>query len=473
LHTRAWELGAGALVAIACTRLARMPRWLAQLCATCGLAAVIASAFCYTDATAYPGSAAALPVVGAALLIAGGCGPRCQVERLLADPMLQCVGRVSYSLYLWHWPLLIITPMIVGHPLNWFARLALIWLAFLLSILTYFLIEDPGRKLARPNWQWFSNAGLCAGAVVGVGVLVIAHMPSVVGHGHAATVIRAQAATPTVVQEMRQAVAQGLTVTAAPSNLTPRLDKAAHDLPPDDNTSCHASFTTVTQGPCVYGDPAGTHTAVLLGDSHADMWLPAFDAAGRHNHWRVVSWTKSSCPAADITVFNRSLNRTYTECDTWRKDVLSRIASLRPERVFVSDSENVAGADVSPQTWSQDTLRTMNTVRTTTKAQVVLLQDVPVPAYDMPSCVAQHLSSVRSCTFPVDKAYSFPKRHRTLGADAQRNGFPVVEPRSWICTDERCPAVVGNMLVYRDDTHLTATFSNWLTPMVSPLLPAG
>jgi hypothetical protein len=115
----------------------------------------------------------------------------------------------------------------------------------------------------------------------------------------------------------------------------------------------------------------------------------------------------------------------------------------------------------------------MSTIRATSHAKVELLQDVPVPAHDLPSCVAQHLGSVQDCTFPVTKAYSFPARHRQLAADAKAAGFPVVDPLPWICAPTTCPAIVGNLLVYRDDTHLTATFSAWLAPMVSPLLTAG
>jgi SGNH domain (fused to AT3 domains) len=171
-------------------------------------------------------------------------------------------------------------------------------------------------------------------------------------------------------------------------------------------------------------------------------------------------------------VFNSSLNRTYTECDTWRKSVLARIAALKPDAIFLSDSENVVGASVSAQQWSNATLTTLKTLRSTTTAKVTLIQDVPVPTYDMPGCLAQHLSSVQKCTFPTAKAYSFPDRHRQLAADAKSAGFAVVDPESWICTATTCPAVVGNYLVYRDDTHLTAKFSTWLAPMVGPLLTA-
>ena len=470
LHTRAWELALGALVAVGADQLARLPKVVASLGSWLGLGLVVSAAFMFSNATAYPGSLAGVPVAGAALLIACGCGRPSGAERILREPLLQSIGRVSYSWYLWHWPMLMLTPMIVGHPLNWVGRICVVWVSLATAVLTYFLIESPGRHTARRTWQGFGMAVVISGAVVAASVLVLTNLPAMGGTGAAVNVVVAQDATPLVVKEMQLAVSAGVATTNSPRNLVPAPGKAAYDLPVADGTNCHASFTTITQGACVYGDLTGAHTAVLVGDSHADMWLPAFAQAARSRHWRVVDWTKSSCPVASITVFSSTLNRTYTECDTWRKSVLARISALRPDAVFVSDSENVVGGSVSPQQWSGANLTTLKILRATTTAKITLLQDVPVPTYSMPGCVAAHLSSVEKCTFPTAKAYSFPARHRELAADAHRAGFAVVDPLPWICTTSTCPAIVGNLLVYRDDTHLTAKFSAWLAPMVAPLL---
>jgi peptidoglycan/LPS O-acetylase OafA/YrhL len=471
LQTRAWELGLGALVAVGAPWLARIPGWLGEFGALAGLVMVIGSCWLVNDSSAYPGAIAAIPVAGAALVIAGGTGKRRRVERLLGESAMQCVGRISYSWYLWHWPMLIMAPIILGHALSLPQRLVLVWVSVVVAICSYHFIEDPGRRLNFGSVPWLGLGAVLSGAVVLAAFVVILNPASLVGRGAAVTLAQANTATPAVDQQMNQAVATGVQVVAAPSNLTPTPQSAAHDLPAADSTSCHAAFTVIQQAACVYGDPAGTHTAVLVGDSHADMWLPAFNAAGIKEHWKVIDWTKSSCPAANLTVFNSSLNRTYTECDTWRKDVIARIVALKPDLIFVSGSENVVGASVSPQQWSRATLQTMNALKPS-GAKVELIQDVPVPAYDVPSCVAQHINKVTSCTFSTGKAYSFPSRHRELATDAAKAGYPVIDPESWICTDKTCPAVVGNLLVYRDDTHLTATFSAWLAPRVMPLLTA-
>jgi peptidoglycan/LPS O-acetylase OafA/YrhL len=473
LHTRAWELALGALVAVGAGWLARMPSQLAVRLGWLGLAAVIGSAFLFSDTTPYPGSAALLPVAGAAVVIAAGCGARRPVERILGEPLMQCLGRVSYSWYLWHWPLLVLAPMVLHRALDWPDRVIVVWLSLVAAILSYFVVEEPLRHFGRSVWNGFALGFGLSASVVAVSVAAMVFAPSVVGSGAAVHLADPETATPQVIQQMDAALVAGVAVTAAPRNLTPHPDAAARDLPAADGASCHADFATIHQGPCVYGDVHGTHTVVLVGDSHADMWLGAFDRAGRANGWKVVDWTKSSCPAAKITVHNSSLNRTYVECDRWRSDVLQRIAALRPDLVVMTGSENIVGGEVTPEQWSTATLTTLDTLQRTSGAKVVLLQDVPVPAYNMPGCVAQHLDAVTACTFPVSKAYSFPARHRALAAAATAAGFPVVDPRSWICPAQACPAIVGNLLVYRDDTHLTNAFSTWLAPRVQPLLTAG
>ena len=472
LHTRAWELGLGALVAVSAAHLARSPRWLGEICAVVGLGVVLASAFVLSGSTAYPGSAALLPVGGAALVIAAGCGPRRRVERLLAEPFLQCVGKISYSWYLWHWPMLVLAPMIVGHALNWPARLSVVWLSLVAALLTYLLVENPARTFNRPDVQWIGGGLLMSGAVLGVGLLVMGNLPSMVGTGKAVTVAEPQAATPAAVQAMYRDVANGILTEDAPSNLSPTPARADNDLPQSSRDGCHAGYLVVNQGSCVFGDPTGKHTAVLFGDSHMEQWMPAFSAMGIKKHWKIVNWTKSACPPAKLTVINPTLNRPYAECDSWRALTLTRIAALKPDVVIMSESETVASNTVSPATFATATVDTLSTLRQITKARITFVEDIPIPNYDMPACVAQHLSNVSSCVFDTNHAYTYPDRHKAIGSAVRGAGFDVVDPMADFCSAGRCAAVVGNLLVYRNSSHMTAEYSNWLAPMVAPLLTA-
>ncbi len=154
--TRAWELALGALVAVASVKCARIPRPIALAMTWAGIAGILVAAFTFTTATPYPGSAAALPVVSTALVIAGGAArPRFGGELLLGMRPFQWMGKVSYSLYLWHWPILIIAGQYAVHPLS--VRDNLLWLlaALGLSIASYFLIENPIR-----HWRFIARSGI-------------------------------------------------------------------------------------------------------------------------------------------------------------------------------------------------------------------------------------------------------------------------------------------------------------------------
>jgi peptidoglycan/LPS O-acetylase OafA/YrhL len=473
LQTRAWELALGALVAVGSSQLARLPGFVASGGSCLALAAVVVAAFLYNDSTAYPGSAAALPVVGAAVVIACGCGPPRPVERLLGVRPLQFVGRISYSWYLWHWPMLVIAPMIIGRALTWPQRVGVVGLSLVASIFTYYAIEKPARSFQMPNRYWFASGAALSGTAIAAAVLIIFNLPTLVGHGAPVTIVQPGAPSPQVTRQMQEAVAAGLATIAAPSNLTPRPADAHGDVPDSSNNGCHASLLAVTQGPCVYGDPTGKYTVVLFGDSHMQQWQPAFSNAGAEAHWRVVNWTKSACPPAELTVFDSELNRIYTECNTWRQATLKRIAALKPNVVVLTGSENLAASNVSPAAYADATVATIRVLEQTTTAKIIYFEDTPYPAYNMAGCVAAHLDDVKPCDLAVSHAYTYPDRHAaTRLAIEKLGGVTIVDPQPWICDNTECPAIVGNLLVYRDESHISVEFSEWLTPMITSLLEA-
>jgi len=472
MGTRAWELALGGLVAVSASALTRLPRPVAWAGGWLGLTAVVASAFVFNGRTPYPGSAAAMPVVGAAVLIASGCAVQGGAGRLLGVRPLQFGGRMSYSWYLWHWPMLVIAPMILHHALTWPQRTAVVVLSLGAAVITFRLIENPARSLRLPNLQWFAGGAALSGSAIAAAVLVIALVPPLVGRGGNARLLHvSSAASGSVAMQMEAAVEAGLKSIAAPANLTPQPAKAHGDLPSSSGNECHADLLVVAQGPCVYGDPTGKYTVVLFGDSHMQQWQPAFTVAGARDKWRVVNWTKSSCPPAQMTLFDAQLNRIYTECDTWRSRTLQRIAALNPTVVVLTGLDSEAPASWSPAKVAADMAATVRTLQQTTTARIVYLEDTPYPGKNIASCVAAHLDNVRPCNFALKNAYTYPARHQAITeAMRQLGGVTLINPAAWICPKGACPAIVGNLLTYRDQSHLSVEFSSWLAPLIMSVL---
>ncbi|MEO3937035.1 acyltransferase family protein [Dermatophilaceae bacterium Soc4.6] len=491
IHTRAWELAVGALLALTAKRLVDLPRRLAGVLAWAGLAAIAYSAVRFTQATPFPGTAAWIPVGGAAAVIAAGCGARVGAERVLAEPLMQCLGRVSYSWYLWHWPMLVIAPYAAGRALGSWERGAILWLSLVVAIASFVWVEQPVRHLTWPTWQWVGSGGLIIATVTACSLGVAVLAPRTTGSGAAATLASvavpatggaattgakgSAAATaltaPTVGDLIARTVAASVDTRAVPANLTPAPQDAASSLPPTSTNGCHAGFTAVTQGDCVYGDVRATDTVVLFGDSHAEQWLPALDIAAKDKHLRVVSWTKAACPAARLTVFNPSLNRSYTECDAWRGATIARIGALRPVLVLVSQSENVASSSVSPAQFAAATVATLKDLSAAGARRLAFVQDIPTPGTDLPGCIATHLDDARACSYDRSTAYRYPARHAALAPALTASGVTTLDPAAWFCGADRCPSVVGNVLVYRNESHMTVPYSRWLAPAIATALP--
>ena len=466
IHTRAWELALGAMVAMAATRLARMGQGSAMLLSWAGAATIVVSAIVYTDSTAFPGSAALWPTLATAAVIAAGCSERAgTAERLLALRPMQVVGNVSYGWYLWHWPMVVLVPLAVGEDLHWMYLVQISVLALWFAVLTHHLVENPARHSRLRPAKWLAGGLVMSGTVAAVAVLVIASLPTFIGTGAAAQAVRLDPARASLVQA---ALVDGLTSTKAPSNLEPALTEAAEDQPRSTYNGCHAGYSQVHQGDCVYGDPNGEKAVVLLGDSHAQQWLPALDVQARTEGWKVHAWTKAACPIADVTVVNSALGRDYTECNDWGENTVDRVKKLDPEMVIVSQSDSVPGTQISNTSWADATATTMADLQAA-NVPVTYILDTPLPEGNVAECVAMHLDDVGACNVLADEVELYDGRSEDMDAALSAAGVPTFDPTELFCTAQACPAIVGNMLVYRDGSHMSSAYSEWLAPMTRQL----
>jgi hypothetical protein len=411
-----------------------------------------------------------VPVGATALILGCGTAPRIHsIERLLAEPFIQGIGKISYSWYLWHWPVLIIAPFIAGGALAWPRRVEMVLLSLLMAILSYHIVENPSRRLVRPNVHWMRIGAVLACVVVGTAYMS-ANTIDTNGEGLAAHAVAIDVSKPGLQARMAKTLNDSIGIQKAPRNMTPTAAKAQDDVASSRHDGCESAFTDKIEQPaCVYGDPKGTRTAVLFGDSHAEQYASGLAMAAAQMHWKLVVWTRAACAAADVTVYAPALKRTYTECDVWRDKTVAKIQALRPNLVLMSQSDDAPGSTMPDRQFAKGTADTVRQF-TDRKIAVTFLADTPLPNFDVPGCVAGHLSTVDMCTFPLTRAYHLPTRRATAMKAAGSAGARVVDPVGWICGRSGCPVIVGNILVWRDTGHMTATYSRWLTPVLKSLL---
>ena len=494
LPSRAWELGVGALVALWTTAekcrtgvvesapprtgwgrfvARRNGQLIKAAIGWAGLAAIIASALTLTDDSAFPGLAALPPVLGAALVIAAG-GP----GKLLGLRPLTRIGDYSYSLYLWHWPLLILGPAALGHDLGLGERLGLCAAALALAALTYHLVENPVRHrralTARPVRGLGLGLGLSA-ATASVAALALAFPPAVPTGGIAPDTRAALRTAPNPAAELSHLIDTAEGVRRVPDNLVPALTAAPRQELAPQADGCHQTLENAVQRPaCTYGPAAATRTVVVVGDSHALQWFPAFEGLAARNDWRLVSLTRSSCLPAALAIRNARLKRRYTECEDWRAWALGRIDALRPDMVVVATDTNYPGmllghpADPD-RLWSNAWAQLFTRLKAATR-HVVLLADTPTLSTDPLDCLGGNGRDITACTEPAATVLRDPAWRAEVQDAARRAGVPVVDPVPWLCGRD-CPLVVGNLLVYRDTNHLTGAYAEMLSPLLGASLP--
>ncbi len=505
LPTRAWELAAGGLVALGAPVLRQASVGIATVAGWAGLAVVVVSAMALTSLTPFPGIAAGAPVLGtAAVLGAGLSAVRWGPVALLDRRPMRFVGSISYSWYLWHWPVLVLAPFVIGHSLSEGTDILLAAASGLLAWVTYRTIEEPARRSV-----WFAQrarrtlAGGLGLTAAGVGAcLVVAVLPAnLIGHGEAPLGVLGSnskltssiggagrlrpAPTALALAEARladdqQQVAKALEDSArmldVPSNLQPSLIDASSSEAAPFLDGCLLGFTSTYVPPCVFGDTGSHTTVVLFGDSHAAMWFPALDELANARHWRLVVWTKATCPPVDVTLVSPDLGRTYFECDEWRSDVTALIRSMHPYLVVLGIAPNYdAPYDIVQDgpAWLAGIENSVRTLRSS-GARVLVLGSVESPDWVVPDCLSAHLDDVPACNVTPRQTHDGPGLvgYDNAGIIAERNavvrgGGAFVDVKPWFCTTTTCPVIVNNVLVFRDNSHITVQYADYLAPLIN------
>jgi hypothetical protein len=254
-----------------------------------------------------------------------------------------------------------------------------------------------------------------------------------------------------------------------PAGLHPSLADARDDKERLIADGCFSSLKGSTPKECTYGNPAGTFTVALVGDSHASHWFPALELLADTHGWRLLTFTKASCVFVDLPIFSPLLKREYTECEAWRPLVIQRLIAERPDLVIVSSDRwlpPVNKGDDDPTRQGEAMARLLLQI----PGRVAILADTPAAAVDVPVCLSRHLDDITRCA--TSRLAAFGRQHLVRERTAARAAnATLVDLSDAVCPSDPCQAVIGDMIVYRDDHHLTATFAASLAGVLEAALP--
>ena len=403
LPTRAWELGFGALLLFAPANV-----WKNRFLPWLGAIGLAIASLNFDDTTAFPGFNALLPVLSTAVLIGSiAVWPRF-FNDLSNNRVSQWLGAISYPLYLWHWPALVLPSSALGRPLRIRESILCILLTIFLAHFTSKYIEQPIRHkeiAGRTIYLFFAGTTIVS---LIAGLLIASTASS--------------------------------TINIAGTNLKFDLNKVV-EHPVVYRDGCHVGYGDSESEDCTYGKRDSKTTIVLYGDSHAAQWFPALEKLARDRGFALVSLTKSACPAVEAPRDNKGAFQN-SDCNQWRKNSVARIKQLQPDAVITSSFQYYAPARGSSdrQTWWREgQVRLLKELRGTSK-HLIYIADTPRPARDIPNCLASRDSA--SC----DTSKKTPVQ--------VISGFEVIDPTPWLCS-RICPAIQDGYVAYRDGSHIS------------------
>lgn len=480
LQTRAWELAVGALLASATPLFGRVPAVVARALTWVGLAAIVAAALLVTSDTVWPGVATVVPVMGAALVIGfggrdggatgadrngdaitTGVGRPGGAERLLRIRPLQWIGAISYSLYLVHWPILVLAEERAstwGGSLPLPVSLGLAIAAIPVAWLLYRFVETPFRfRSGEPRSHAVTIAVALVGTLALTGCLLGASAAS------ALVPLRTERVGPaTVVSALPAGTA------FVPAGVTPDLSAARDDTGEIYQNGCQQNPGGSELITCSFGDTGSSTVIALFGDSHAGRWFPALEKAATRLRVRLDTYTKSGCRSQETEeAWNAPVN---ASCGRWRERALAALGASHPDIIVVSNHLGPsAGKDpaIEQGRWERGIETGLD--RLPADSTVIMIADTPEFPASPVICLSANLTAADRCSVGRDVAFNTSiSAAQRAAAEHTGNGF--LDLTDYFCNSIDCPAVIGSTLVYGDEHHVTATWSALLGPVLEERL---
>lgn len=468
-QVRAWQFGAGALLASAWAYVPQSRKYkLVSLLAGIGL--IVLSAFLLDGTMAYPGFWAIIPTAGAVLALSSNLedGP---IARLMAWRPFQFVGDVSYSIYLWHWPLIILLPYLIGN-LTTVSKLAIIALSFGLAALSQRYIERPFIRLGRREGS--RNRTPIAGMAVACGVMLAS---SIAFSAQADSTIRVELA------QQQEVVNRGLECLGAASRapdgiacvnpdlatlLLPGVDLASKDNP----TQLLHEYCQSTKAsdsvpkPCNLTGKNSQIKIALIGDSHAAHFAAPMQSLALKNNWQVMSFSKGGCPLSYAERTHDSVLK--AACKKWVTAAVIELTTQGFDLVVTSQKSATEwdSGNLNPDTYSRDGLVKIWKEINSAGVPVLVIRDAPRPIKASVLCIKKNeFDNFSACQNSKKDAILFDPQ--PLAVAKLNSPFTrLVDFTNVYCSEIKCDAVIGGVIVNRDENHLTNTFSKTLAPYI-------
>jgi peptidoglycan/LPS O-acetylase OafA/YrhL len=473
--TRIWELGLGGLIGVIAGERKPDSGPVASLIAWVGLLGIVAALALIDPRQPFPGALAAWPVVATALVLWANASARHSPLGLLSLRPVQFLGDISYSVYLWHWPLIVLLPFLIDAELDNSDRIVIIVATVLLAWVTYVLVETRLRAapLLRSNLRAFTAAALAV-AIVGGSGLAIATTA-------AARAERATAAARTAIDDPTRCV--GAAVLAADAAERPECRRKGYKKLIQDPSSakedksrayadgCWANYSTadVRRPTCTYGH--GPIKVALIGNSHAGMWLPALEKLAEDNGWTITTYLMSYCNVLEIKVSVGTPERDEN-CQLYGRWANKQVEDGAYDLVITSErhtarlpGHNIKG---SREAVSADYTKIINRWLDS-DAKVLVLRDIPRPSRtveSIPDCVAQYGPADQACRgTPI--TWDSPDPLAAAAEAMDDKDLLVIDPEPYFCPGGRCRAVIGGLITYFDASHVTASYARSMTGILT------
>jgi peptidoglycan/LPS O-acetylase OafA/YrhL len=449
LHTRAWEFAVGGLVGLLVTQLdskdiaGRGVLAVRTASGWLGIAAISSATVLFTDRTPFPGAAALLPVLGSAAVLCG-TSSAASAGRWLALRPAVFVGTLSYSIYLVHWPILLLTSAMLVSP----GRLILVGAALAslpVAWVVHRWVERPFLSTAARGIRPRSTLAVAAGAIALSTALAVA-------------VSLVLSAAPTSAARSVTSPQPEAPTSFVPANLSPSLAAAASDLPSLYASGCHVPQGDPVFKDCRFGVTSATTTVALFGDSHAATWFPALETLATEHSFALRSFTKSACQAMDFVTFRDG--KVDPTCAVWRQSVIDELVRTAPTVIIIANSAEQATDAATLERWKAAVAPVVSQL--SKHSTVLVLQDVPFFDVNPVTCLSAHLYDTSPCSRPAADVLNGPVAE-LWRSETGRSGGTFIETSDLVCPAGECSPILGATLVYRDDNHLTATFARSLS----------